>query len=204
MESLSNDSDWTPRNVVYFMTRSHEALLNVKQLDQYITRLQARMKLILTIVTVLSTVTNILVIIEFIRSATIPAADHNTVSLVILLSASILDTFMTGLLAYQKNEAWDDKLRVSIYCRQEYQWLHDQVESQLYRKSKYRRNSRDFMDFLTHAKHRLAPLMSDAGLTPIAVEREATIPPKKKHSVDIGVMTLKNSDSDSEEASCLE
>lgn len=211
LESLSSDSDWTPRNVAYFMTRSREAQLNVKLLDDYIMYLQSRMKLVLTIVAIISTITNILVIIEFIRAATIPAEqlEQNTISLVILLSAAVLDTVMTGMLAYQKNEAWDDKLRISIYCRQEYQWLYDQIDGQLYRKSKYRRNSRDFMDFITHAKHRLAPLMSDAGLTPIAVTaRLNSIPPGKntteKSGKNIGIMTLKNSDSDSEEASCRE
>lgn len=205
LESLSSDSDWTPRNILYFMNRSTEAMRNVRQLDEYIMKLQSRMKFVVTGATLISTITNILVIIEFIRAATtnIEAHDPNTISLVILLSAAILDTVMTGMLAYQKSEDWDDKLRTCIYCRQEYQWLHDQIDAQLYRKSKYRRNCRDFMDFIAHAKHRLAPLMSEAGLTPIILpaRKESQIPSTKK---EVSVMILKNSDSDSEEKSCLE
>lgn len=214
VESLSGNNDWTERNIAYFLNTSKECTRNVVQLDQFIMRVQRQMSIVSTICTVLSTITNILVLIEFIRTILEPAIASSdiqlkTLSLFILALASVLDTVMTGLLSYQKAEKWDDKLRIAIYCRQEYQWLRDQIDSQLYRRSKYRKSAREFMEFITHTKHRITPLLSDTELVPIRLPQPTRVLKEARRLSDnaaiiedMPTMFLKNSDSDSEEKTC--
>lgn len=159
---FSNESEnggWSRRGVESLVKDCkcfHTEIFNIRT---YLQKIRKKQQDLTVTASVLSAVGSSLTAIELSKEIVSLMNKTNVVdstfTLTILVFAFVIDICATICLLYLKAQNIDEEIQVGSECLQEYQYLCDEVESQLLRKSKYRSNMVEFMKRIHHTKEKL-------------------------------------------------
>jgi hypothetical protein len=152
LNSLDEDtSDWTKRGVIRFFSLQDLFKKEIRQIEVFIQKSKRDSTIISLLITFLSgfaSTSSILAVIE--RFLTDSMKDEYIMfGDGIAILAMIFDLIITLLVAYFKIQNYEEKLIQAYECKSEYMYLLHEIESQLYRKSKFRCPMSELMKQIT-------------------------------------------------------
>jgi hypothetical protein len=162
-EFSDEHSGWSKRGVKSLIKDSRSFHREILCIRKYIQHIRKKQEDLTITASILSAVGSSLTGIELARevlSINRTRLVDPTFILIILSIALMIDLSATGCLVYLKVKKFDEEIQVGSECLQEYQYLCDEVESQLLRKGKYRSNMVEFMKRIHHAKEKLYYIQS--------------------------------------------
>lgn len=152
LNSLDEDTtDWTKRGVIRFFSLQDLFKKEMRQIELFIQRSQRNSTILSLLITFLSgfaSTSSILAVIDrFLTNS--KEEDFRMFGDGVSILAMIFDLVITVLVAYYKIQNYEEKLVQAYECKSEYMYLLHEIESQLYRKSKFRCPMSELMKQIT-------------------------------------------------------
>lgn len=174
LDSLRQDGEnaWSERTIKRALHVKKECELNMAAIDRQVGTWNIHNSRITTTCAVLSTFGSTATIVESIRQLLQEGSLGFTI---VMIFVAIVDLAQAVLLNYQRAQDYEDKVAIATRCRRMYQYMANEVDAQIYRRTRYRANEEHFMTYMAVMRQAVAEQLyqldlSDKKLTPEELE----------------------------------
>ena len=154
LDSLDSDeTDWNRRSVLKILSMRNMFVSEIKQIEPYVDKLKRTSSILTTISTIMVAIGTSGTVIELVREIVIfrdGFIKPSVINMLVLVLSAIFDVTATSILAYIKSQDFSIKINVADECISELQYMIDSIDSQLYKKAKFRTHMDSFLKTIQH------------------------------------------------------